>query len=69
MNESPRNQTIEEFKTFLLDIYSYLKKGNFLAHNIDENISPLDLIFSLLEKDMKKEYPKVKSILKKLSFD
>ena len=69
LNESPRNQTIEEFKTFLLDIYSYLKKGNFLAHNIDENISPLDLIFSLLEKDMKKEYPKVKSILKKLSFD
>ena len=69
LNESPRNQTIEEFKTFLLDIYSYLKKGNFLAHNIDENINPLDLIFSLLEKDMKKEYPKVKSILKKLSFD
>lgn len=69
LNKSPQNQAIEEFQNFLLDIYSYLKKGNFLAHNIDENINPLDLIFSLLEKDMKKEYPKVKSILKKLTFD
>ena len=52
-----------------MDIYSFLKGGNFLAHNIDEKASPLEMVFSLLKKENKKEYPEVKSLLKELSFD
>lgn len=47
------NKNKEEFKCFLLDIYYYLIKGNFLDHIIDTNLNPLDLVFSLIESEKK----------------
>ena len=63
------NKIVNEFKEFLYDIYSYLKRGNYLAHNINDNNAPLELVFSTLEKDQNKDYSIVKKILNKLSFD
>ena len=69
LDNFPYTKKVEELKNFLIDIYSFLKNGNYLAHNIEENVCPLDMIFSMLEKDSKKVYQKIKPILKKLSFD
>lgn len=69
LDKSPKNQKVDELKSFLLDIYSYLRKGNYLAHTVEENVSPLEMIFSMIEKDKKKYYPNVKELLKTLSFN
>lgn len=68
LNKYPKNKKINELCGFLTDTYYSLRKGNSLAHVIDEYTAPLELIFSLLEKD-KKEYPKIKLILNNLSFN
>lgn len=69
LDKFTNSQKTQELKDFLLDIYSYLKKGNYLAHNIEDNGSPLDLVFSLLKRGNKKEYPEIKTILVNLSVD
>lgn len=69
LDKFTNSQKIQELKDFLLDIYSYLKKGNYLAHNIEDNGNPLDLVFSLLKRGNKKEYPEIKTILVNLSVD
>ena len=63
------NNKIKELKQFLIDIYYYLQKGNVLAHSIEENLTPLEMIFPLIEKDSKKNYLNTKAILQKLSFN
>jgi hypothetical protein len=50
-------------------MYFYLQKGNCLAHSIDDESTPLEKIFSMIEKDKKLSYPKVKKILNSLSFN
>lgn len=69
LDNSSYGEKVEDLKNFLLDIYSYLKNGNYLALNTEENAGPLDMIFSLLKKDRKKDYPTIKPILESLSFD
>ena len=63
------NQKIKELKQFLIDIYYYLQKGNVLAHSIEDNLTPIEMIFPLIEKDSKKNYLNTKAILQKLSFN
>ncbi len=63
------NKIVNEFKDFLYDIYYYLERGNYLAHNISDNDAPLELVFSTLKITQKKEYSNVKNILNKLSFN
>ena len=64
------NKIVNEFKDFLYDVYSYLERGNYLAHNVTDNkAAPLELVFSTIEKAQKKDYSIVKKILSKLSFD
>ena len=63
------NNKIKELKQFLIDIYYYLQKGNVLAHSIEDNLTPIEMIFPLIEKDSKKNYLNTKAILQKLSFN
>ena len=63
------NLKIKELKNFLIDVYSYLQKGNVLAHSIKENATPLEMIFSLFENENKKNYYNTKKILLSLSFN
>ena len=69
LDKSVQNQKVDELKSFLLDIYSYLRKGNYLAHTVEENVTPLEMIFSMIETDKKKNYPNVKELFKTLSFN
>ena len=64
-----KNEAINELSIFLQNIYYYLHKGNLLAHSIDENLTPLELIFQIVENDKKKCYPKVKQIFNNLSLN
>ena len=48
-----KNEAINELSIFLQNIYYYLHKGNLLAHSIDENLTPLELIFQIVESDKK----------------
>ena len=64
-----KNEAINELSIFLQNIYYYLHKGNLLAHSIDENLTPLELIFQIVESDKKKCYPKVKQIFNNLSLN
>ena len=64
-----KNEAINELSIFLQNIYYYLDKGNLLAHSIDENLTPLELIFQIVESDKKKCYPKVKQIFNNLSLN
>ena len=43
-------------------MYFYLQKGNCLAHSIDDESTPLEKIFSMIEKDKKLSYPEVKKL-------
>ena len=61
----PTSKTIIELKEFMLSIYEYLRKGNCLAHTTEENTSPLEKIFWLVEKEKKKTFPYTKEFLKK----
>ena len=63
------NNKIKELKQFLIDIYYYLQKGNVLAHSIEDNLTPIEMIFPLIEKDSKKKYLNTKAILQKLSLN
>ena len=63
-----KNEAINELSIFLQNIY-YLHKGNLLAHSIDENLTPLELIFQIVESDKKKCYPIVKQIFDNLSLN
>ena len=63
------NPKIKELKNFLYDVYYYLQKGNVLAHSIKEDITPLEMIFSSIEKENKKDYDNTKKILSSLSFN
>ena len=65
----PKNQKVVELKKFLIDMYFYLQKGNCLAHSIDDESTPLEKIFSMIEKDKKLSYPEVKKLLNSLSFN
>lgn len=40
-----------------------------MAHSKEENLTPLDLIFPLIEKNSKKNYSKTKEIFQKFSFN
>ena len=64
-----KNEAINELSIFLQNIYYYLHKGNLLAHSIDENLTPLELIFQIVESDKKKCYPIVKQIFNNLSLN
>ena len=64
-----KNEAINELSIFLQNIYYYLHKGNLLAHSIDENLTPLELIFQIVESDKKKCYPIVKKIFNNLSLN
>ena len=63
------NNKIKELKQFLIDIYYYLQKGNVLAHSIEDNLTPIEMLFPLIEKDSKKIYLNTKAIFQKLSFN
>ena len=63
------NDKISELKQFLVDIYYILQKGNCMAHSKEDNLTPLDLIFPLIEKESKQNYSKTKEIFLKLSFN
>ena len=63
------NDKIKELKEFLMDVYFYLQRGNCLAHSIDEDTTPLEMIFTLIEKGRKKNYSNTKKLLLELSFD
>jgi hypothetical protein len=69
LDNLPSSKKIIELKEFLLSIYSYLQKGNCLAHTIEEKTSPLEKIFWLVEKEKKKTFPYTKELLKNLNFD
>jgi hypothetical protein len=62
-----KKQKVVELKKFLIDIYFYLQKGNCLAHSIDDESTPLEKIFSMIEKKL--SYPEVKKLLNSLSFN
>ena len=64
-----KNEAINELSIFLQNIYYYLHKGNLFAHSIDENLTPLELIFQIVESDKKKCYPIVKQIFNNLSLN
>lgn len=64
-----KNEAINELSIFLQNIYYYLHKGNLLVHSIDENLTPLELIFQIVESDKKKCYPIVKQIFNNLSLN
>ena len=64
-----KNEAINELSIFLQNIYYYLHKGNLLALSIDENLTPLELIFQIVESDKKKCYPIVKQIFNNLSLN
>lgn len=64
-----KNEAINELSIFLQNIYYYLHKGNLLAHSIDVNLTPLELIFQIVESDKKKCYPIVKQIFNNLSLN
>ena len=64
-----KNEAINELSIFLQNIYYYLHKGNLLTHSIDENLTPLELIFQIVENDKKKCYPIVKQIFNNLSLN
>ena len=64
-----KNEAINELSIFLQNIYYYLHKGNLLTHSIDENLTPLELIFQIVESDKKKCYPIVKQIFNNLSLN
>lgn len=69
LEDYTENNKIKELKQFLIDIYYYLQKGNVLAHSIEDNLTPIEMIFPLIEKDSKKKYLNTKTILQKLSFN
>ena len=69
LNKYPENNKVKELKEFLLDIYSFIKIGNYVAHSSKENITPLNLIFSELKKDQNKDYSNLKGILEELSLN
>ena len=69
LEQYEENDKIAELKQFLVDIYYFLQKGNCTAHSIEENLTPLDLIFPLIEKESKQNYSKTKEIFLKLSFN
>ena len=69
LDNLPSSKKIIELKEFLLSIYSYLQKGNCLAHTIEEKNLPLEKIFWLVEKEKKKTFPYTKELLKNLNFD
>ena len=61
LDELTQTNIIIELKEFLLSIYTFLQKGNCLAHTNNENVSPLQKIFWLVEKEKKKHFPIPKS--------
>ena len=64
-----KNDKVNEFMEFFNDVYSYLRRGNSLTHNINENIEPLELVLTIIEKEKKKSYNYVKKILNNLSIN
>ena len=69
LNQIKSNEKVEELEEFLLIIYSFLQKGNSMAHTLIENIPPLEKIFTLIKKEKKKSFPIVKKLLNDLSFN
>ena len=69
LQQFPKNHKVVELKNFLIDIYFYLQKRNCLAHSIEDESKPLEKIFSMIEKNKKRTYPKVKELLNSLSFN
>ena len=69
LDELTQTNIIIELKEFLLSIYTFLQKGNCLAHTNNENVSPLQKIFWLVEKEKKKTFPHSKKLLEDLSFN
>lgn len=69
LNKYPEKNQVKELKEFLLDVYSFLKTGNCLAHTFKENITPLNLIFTVLKKELNKDYTNLKGTLEELSLN
>ena len=51
LEDYTENNKIKELKQFLIDIYYYLQKSNMLVHSFEDNLTPLEMIFPLIEKD------------------
>ena len=69
METLTENNKTKELKEFLIDVYEYLQRGDCLAKPIEENSTPLEMFFPLMEKEGKKNYSNTKNILLKLSFN